>query len=277
MRVSRHRRRKGLSQKDFAAALKWPNGKSLSQGFINDIESGRRKPPKDLIVSQMAVLLDCGEDELRISAGRVPSSFLMKGHREGDEIPVLAMLKPIQDVIHKPWQGKEHFEIAMKALGQTAEALDRNLETNAKEQHLNEIASSENREISSMFHMAAERQIEEIRKICTHFEDMHRKQRAYLERLSEVNQETNAALREAQRGIEMVRSELLNFTLQARSISEKVRMFVWTRDEGRCVKCGVNENLEYDHIIPISKGGSHTERNLQLLCAQCNREKRDSV
>jgi hypothetical protein len=56
-------------------------------------------------------------------------------------------------------------------------------------------------------------------------------------------------------------------------IPDDVKMFVWRRDEGRCVKCGGNENLEYDHIIPVSKGGSNTERNLQLLCEQCNREK----
>ena len=56
-------------------------------------------------------------------------------------------------------------------------------------------------------------------------------------------------------------------------IPEDVRFFVWRRDGGKCVKCGGKENLEFDHIIPISKGGSSTERNIQLLCEQCNREK----
>ncbi len=56
-------------------------------------------------------------------------------------------------------------------------------------------------------------------------------------------------------------------------IPEHVRIFVWRRDQGRCVKCGSQERLEYDHIIPVSKGGSSTERNIQLLCESCNRSK----
>ena len=57
------------------------------------------------------------------------------------------------------------------------------------------------------------------------------------------------------------------------TIPDKVKMFVWQRDKGQCVKCGSNERLEFDHIIPIAKGGSNTARNLQLLCEQCNRSK----
>lgn len=58
-----------------------------------------------------------------------------------------------------------------------------------------------------------------------------------------------------------------------RAISSSVRMEVWRRDGGKCVKCGSRENLEYDHIIPISKGGSNTARNIELLCEKCNRSK----
>ena len=57
------------------------------------------------------------------------------------------------------------------------------------------------------------------------------------------------------------------------AIPEAVRMFVWQRDEGRCVKCGGREKLEFDHIIPVIDGGSSTERNVQLLCEACNRSK----
>jgi hypothetical protein len=57
------------------------------------------------------------------------------------------------------------------------------------------------------------------------------------------------------------------------SIPESVRHEVWRRDQGRCVSCGSQINIEFDHIIPISKGGSNTARNLQLLCEICNRKK----
>ena len=60
-------------------------------------------------------------------------------------------------------------------------------------------------------------------------------------------------------------------------IPEQVRIAVWRRDGGKCVRCGSRENLEYDHIIPVSKGGSNTARNIELLCERCNREKRDRI
>ena len=56
-------------------------------------------------------------------------------------------------------------------------------------------------------------------------------------------------------------------------IPDKVKLFVWQRDEGKCVKCGKNEKLEFDHIIPVIEGGSNTERNIQILCESCNRKK----
>jgi len=56
-------------------------------------------------------------------------------------------------------------------------------------------------------------------------------------------------------------------------IPDDVKMFVWQRDKGRCVKCGSNKSLEFDHIIPFSQGGSNTARNLQILCETCNRSK----
>ena len=56
-------------------------------------------------------------------------------------------------------------------------------------------------------------------------------------------------------------------------IPERIRTEVWRRDVGRCVKCGSRENLQFDHIIPVSKGGATTIHNLQLLCKSCNLSK----
>jgi hypothetical protein len=60
-------------------------------------------------------------------------------------------------------------------------------------------------------------------------------------------------------------------------IPDAVRLFVWQRDEGKCVSCGRKENIEFDHVIPVVEGGSSTERNVQLLCEGCNRSKGRSV
>ncbi len=62
-----------------------------------------------------------------------------------------------------------------------------------------------------------------------------------------------------------------------RYISKSVKISVWRRDCGKCVECGSQEKLEYDHIIPVAKGGSNTERNVQLLCEQCNRQKSANI
>jgi Holliday junction DNA helicase RuvB len=61
------------------------------------------------------------------------------------------------------------------------------------------------------------------------------------------------------------------------AIPSEVRREVWRRDLGKCVRCGSREKLEYDHIIPVSKGGSNTARNIELLCEDCNRSKSDSI
>ena len=60
-------------------------------------------------------------------------------------------------------------------------------------------------------------------------------------------------------------------------LPESVRIEVWRRDGGKCAKCGSRENLEYDHIVPVSKGGSNTTRNIELLCETCNRSKGSKI
>jgi 5-methylcytosine-specific restriction endonuclease McrA len=49
------------------------------------------------------------------------------------------------------------------------------------------------------------------------------------------------------------------------------------RNGGRCVECGGNFDLQYDHILPFALGGATTVENLQLLCSTCNQEKSDSL
>ena len=57
---------------------------------------------------------------------------------------------------------------------------------------------------------------------------------------------------------------------QSRYISTTTKKIVFTRDGGVCQCCGSSENIEYDHIIPYSCGGSSDVSNIQLLCMKCN-------
>jgi hypothetical protein len=66
-------------------------------------------------------------------------------------------------------------------------------------------------------------------------------------------------------------------TARRERVPEKTRIFVWRRDGGKCARCGSRERLEYDHIVPVAKGGSNTPRNIELLCEQCNRSKSDRI
>ncbi len=61
------------------------------------------------------------------------------------------------------------------------------------------------------------------------------------------------------------------------SIPEKVRILVWRRDRGKCVKCGSHKQLEFDYIVPTMRGGDCTPKNLQLLCNRCYSEKNDTA
>jgi 5-methylcytosine-specific restriction endonuclease McrA len=47
--------------------------------------------------------------------------------------------------------------------------------------------------------------------------------------------------------------------------------------ESPCEVCGVKGDTQADHVIPLGRGGSHCEGNLQPLCRDCNRRKSDRL
>jgi hypothetical protein len=63
-----------------------------------------------------------------------------------------------------------------------------------------------------------------------------------------------------------------------RVIPAAVKIEVWKRDKGSCIKCGRKENLHFDHVIPYSQGGSSKDaKNIQILCSRHNLEKHDRI
>jgi 5-methylcytosine-specific restriction endonuclease McrA len=60
-------------------------------------------------------------------------------------------------------------------------------------------------------------------------------------------------------------------------IPEDVRIHVFQRDGGKCQRCGSSEELQFDHIVPVSKGGANAVENVELLCGNCNRLKSDNI
>jgi hypothetical protein len=83
--------------------------------------------------------------------------------------------------------------------------------------------------------------------------------------------------RRLSRALAMMEQTETLVAMEREPIPDDIKVFVWNRDGGRCVKCRGNERLEFDHVIPVAMGGANTARNLQLLCEACNRSKGASL
>jgi hypothetical protein len=57
----------------------------------------------------------------------------------------------------------------------------------------------------------------------------------------------------------------------AEPIPEDVKRLVYQRDKGRCLACGSDELIQYNHVVPRSLGGGNEPQNIRLLCARCTR------
>ena len=79
-------------------------------------------------------------------------------------------------------------------------------------------------------------------------------------------------------------AEALTETKESRRIGRRPIPFsrmmrIVRRDDYRCQHCKKklrDDEVEFDHIIPVSKGGSSEEHNLRLTCFDCNHDKSDT-
>jgi 5-methylcytosine-specific restriction endonuclease McrA len=62
-----------------------------------------------------------------------------------------------------------------------------------------------------------------------------------------------------------------------RTVPADVRRLVWARDEGRCTfvgatgrRCAASAFLEFDHVVPVARGGRSTVDGLRLRCRAHN-------
>jgi transcriptional regulator with XRE-family HTH domain len=74
--LSEARKAKGMSQKELAGQVKKDDGQTISPQYLNDIEHGRRNPPSEFLIAQIAKLLDCDKDTLCLAAGTIPSDLM---------------------------------------------------------------------------------------------------------------------------------------------------------------------------------------------------------
>lgn len=72
-------------------------------------------------------------------------------------------------------------------------------------------------------------------------------------------------------------TKLAKLDANTRHIPRDVRQRVWQRYGGRCAECSATTYLEFDHVIPVARGGSNTDANVQLLCRMCNQKKSDHI
>lgn len=78
-------------------------------------------------------------------------------------------------------------------------------------------------------------------------------------------------------GIDFETIDENNLTIkqQRKRLTAAAKEKIFIRDKYECQYCGSKEDLEIDHIVPLSKGGNNEDYNLITACHKCNQLKND--
>src|ERR1700674_2375889 len=88
--IAARRKALKLTQKDVALQLKKDDGIPISLSYFHDIEAGKRNPPNDQIIEQLATILEIPIDILYFRAERMPADF------KRDDVPEERILAAYQ-------------------------------------------------------------------------------------------------------------------------------------------------------------------------------------
>jgi transcriptional regulator with XRE-family HTH domain len=88
--IAARRKALKLTQKAVALQLKKDDGIPISLSYFHDIEAGKRNPPNDQIIEQLAVILEIPTDFLYFRAERMPADF------KRDDVPEERILAAYQ-------------------------------------------------------------------------------------------------------------------------------------------------------------------------------------
>lgn len=111
----------------------------------------------------------------------------------------------------------------------------------------------------------------EIQKPFSHYD-----KRAYFNRFGSWTEACKAFIFFKKNDLEFAESLRKNSAVKPRSISGKMRLRIFKRDNYACLICGKSPATQHgtilhlDHIVPVSKGGDSDDKNLRTLCNKCN-------
>lgn len=118
-------------------------------------------------------------------------------------------------------------------------------------------------------------------------ETCRKKKQEYHRRPEELEKqrERNREWKKANRASCTDRQNKRNALLTAAFVEDVSLDYLFARDKGRCQLCrrALKMTTKWphpqtptrDHVVPLSKGGTHERKNLQLACARCNIRKQN--